>query len=219
MTQASDKSEIATAYNRWADTYDTDFNRTRTLAAKVLRKAGLQIGGNEVVEVGCGTGYNTEWLAKEAGSILALDFSEGMLLRAKARLNDPRVRFIQHDIRSPWPIPDASADLLIAMLVLEHVEHLDPFFGEAARTLKTGAELFLCELHSKRQLMGKQAQFTDSKTGRLHRVQAFLHEIEHYVNAALSSGFEIIRQADWHDADAQPDALPRLLSLRLRLAK
>ena len=34
MTQSSEKSEIAAAYNDWAKTYDTDLNRTRDLAAE-----------------------------------------------------------------------------------------------------------------------------------------------------------------------------------------
>ena len=83
MTPSAHKSEIAIAYDQWAETYDTDFNRTRNLAAQVLRQTDLQVHGREVIEVGCGTGHNTEWLAKRASRIVALDFSKGMLLRAK----------------------------------------------------------------------------------------------------------------------------------------
>lgn len=217
MTQPSNKSAVAAAYDEWAETYDTDPNRTRELASKILREIDLHFDGREVIEVGCGTGHNTAWLAKSATSITALDFSEGMLRRAKARVRDSRVRFIHHDVRTPWPLANASADLLIAMLVLEHVEHLAPFFAEAGRTLRTGGELFLCELHPMRQLLGKQAQFTDLKTGKLHRVQAYLHNNEDYLNASLLSGFEVVSRADWHSADSQPDAPPQLLALRFRL--
>jgi ubiquinone/menaquinone biosynthesis C-methylase UbiE len=220
MTQPSNKSEIAAAYDEWAETYDTDANRTRDLAGKVLREAQLDLSGRNIIEIGCGTGRNTEWLTRpEAGStnIVALDFSEEMLARARARVHDPRVRFIQHDVRARWPLADATADIVIVMLVLEHVEDLQPIFAEAARTLKPNGELFLCELHPTRQLMGKQAQYTSTKTGQQTLVPAVLHKTEDYLNTALSGGFELINQGDWRDEDTPADNPPRLLSLRFCL--
>jgi malonyl-CoA O-methyltransferase len=216
MTQPSNKSEIAAAYDEWAETYDTDLNRTRELAAKVLRQAELNLAGHRVIEAGCGTGYNTAWLAESAKSIVALDFSEGMLRRARARVDSPHVRFVQHDVRTKWPLPDSSADVVISMLILEHVEHLEPVFVEAAYTLEEGGELFICELHPMRQLLGGQARFTSTQTGEDRRVTAYLHTTEDYVNAGLSAGFEPISVVHWHDADAQTDDPPRLLSLHFR---
>jgi ubiquinone/menaquinone biosynthesis C-methylase UbiE len=220
MTQPSNKPEVAVAYNEWAETYDTDHNRTRDLAAQALRQADLNFAGRNVIEVGCGTGRNTEWLARSAAGatdIVALDFSEKMLTRARDRVRDPRVRFIQHDIRASWPLADASADVVIVMLVLEHVELLPSIFAEAARTLRAGGELFICELHPMRQLLGGQAQFTSTQTGERYLVPAFLHNTSDYVNAGLSAGFELAKLGEWRDADALPKDLPRLLSLHFRL--
>jgi ubiquinone/menaquinone biosynthesis C-methylase UbiE len=222
MTQPSRKSEIAAAYDEWAETYDTVENRTRDLAAEVLRKVDLNLAGRSVIEVGCGTGRNTEWLARpEAGStnIAAMDFSEAMLERARARVTDPRVRFIQHDARAMWPLATASADVIIAMLILEHVEHLEPFFAEAARTLNAGGELFICELHPERQLLGGQARFTSTQTGEHRRVPAFLHMTADYLKAGMSSGFELVNKGEWRDENALPNDIPRLLSLQMRTRK
>lgn len=222
MTQPSTKSDIAAAYDEWAETYDTDQNRTRDLAAQVLREANLNFADRNVIEVGCGTGRNTEWLALPAAGaagIVALDFSEKMLTRARDRVSDPRVRFVQHDVRSSWPLADASADLVIAMLILEHVEMLEPFFAEAARALRPGGELFICELHPMRQLLGGQAQFTNAKTGDYQRVPAFLHDISEYVNTGLAMGFELVRLGEWRDLESPPTSFPRLLSLLFRLRR
>jgi ubiquinone/menaquinone biosynthesis C-methylase UbiE len=220
MGQPSNKPEIAAAYDQWAKTYDTDQNRTRDLAGQVLRQANLNFADRKVIEVGCGTGRNTEWLTRAAAGardIVALDFSEEMLARARERVRDPRVRFIQHDVRTRWPLADASADLVIVILILEHIELLEPFLAEAGRALNVGGELFICELHPMRQLLGGQAQFTSTQTGEHRRVPAFLHNVSDYVNAALSSGFELVGMGEWRDADSLPKDLPRLLSLRLRL--
>ncbi len=213
------KSEIAAAYNEWAETYDTNQNPTRDLAGEVLRQADLDLAGRSVIEVGCGTGCNTEWLARsEAGSsnIVALDFSVAMLARARARVADSRVRFMQHDVCARWPVADASADVIIAMLVLEHVEQLESVFAEAARTLRTGGEMFICELHPARQLLGKQARFTNAKTGEHTLVPAFLHETADYLKAGVSSGLELVNKGDWRDADSTTHSPPRLLSLHFR---
>lgn len=218
MSHPSAKSPIAAAYDEWAETYDTDLNRTRDLAGKILRQADFNLVGRRVIEAGCGTGRNTEWLLERgAAEIVALDFSEAMLERAKARLRDPRVRFLQHDVCARWPLADASADVVIAMLILEHVEHLQPIFAEAARTLSAGGELFIWELHPTRQLMGKQARFTSRKTGENTLVTAFLHNASDYLNAGSLSGFELVGKGDWPDEDALPNDAPRLLSLHLRL--
>jgi ubiquinone/menaquinone biosynthesis C-methylase UbiE len=219
MTQSHAKSEVAKAYDQWAETYDTDRNLTRDLAAQALKQADLSFAGRRIIEVGCGTGRNTEWLIGPAGAkdIVALDFSEEMLARARNRVRDPRVRFVQHDVRSAWPIADASADVVIAMLVLEHVEMLEPFFAEASRTLNIDGQLFICELHPTRQLMGKQACFINARTGEHTLVTAYLHETADYLKAGMSSGFELVNKGEWRDADAQADNPPRLLSLHFRL--
>ena len=72
MTKAANKSEIAAAYDRWAETYDSDPNRTRELAAQVLRKVDLTFEDRKVIEVGCGTGRNTDWLTTRAAHVTAL---------------------------------------------------------------------------------------------------------------------------------------------------
>ena len=69
MTSPSDQSEIAAAYNDWAETYDVVQNQTRDLAAEVLRQVDLNLADRKIVEVGCGTGRNTTWLAERAAQI------------------------------------------------------------------------------------------------------------------------------------------------------
>ncbi len=213
MPKTSSQSEIVNAYDEWAGTYDTDPNRTRDLAGTVLRQSTLQVTGNNVIEIGCGTGKNTEWLAQHASTVVALDFSEGMLRLARTRVSDPRVRFVQHDARTTWPFADSSADLVVAMLILEHIEHIETVFAEAARTLASGGELFICELHPLRQLLGKQARFTNRKTGEVQKVTAFLHHMEDYLNAGASAGYKLITKADWRDEELSSEDPPRLLSL------
>lgn len=210
-------SEIAAAYDRWAVRYDDDRNRTRDLAASVLRQADLALTGRDVIEIGCGTGFNTAWLAGEASRITALDFSEGMLQRARARLGDPHVQWLRHDIREAWPVAAHSADLVIATLVFEHVEHLLPAFAEAFRCLRPGGDFFLCELHPARQLQGRRAEFVNPATGLLEQVPSFVHSVTAYADAGFASGFFMQRMDEWRDSPPREAELPRLFSAHFRV--
>jgi len=217
MIHNENKSDVAAAYDQWAETYDVVQNQTRDLAGEALRRTDIRIAGRKVVEVGCGTGRNTGWLADQAAELLALDFSAEMLARARGRVNAANVRFAQHDAREPWPVESNSVDLVVMMLILEHVENLKPVFAEASRVLAAGGEFFLCELHPMRQLTGGQAQFSNSRTGERQLVTAFIHDVSDYVNTALSVGFELQRLDEWRDDGVLPTEMPRLLSLLLRI--
>lgn len=205
---------VASAYDRWSATYDADFNRTRDLDARVVRAAGLPVDDATVVELGCGTGKNTAWLAERARRVVALDLSAGMLVRARERVPAAHVAFLRSDVRHPWPVSDASADVVIGNLVLEHVESLATVFAESARVLRPGGTLFLCELHPFRQWRGGRAHFTDAGTGETVHVAAHVHSVSEYVNGALGAAFVLRHLGEWLEDDAPADTPPRLLSLR-----
>lgn len=207
----SDRDAVARAYDRWSESYDADRNATRDLDASVVRRAALPITDRDVVELGCGTGKNTVWLVERARSVAALDFSPGMLERARMRIAARNVRFIEHDIRTAWPLPDESADVIIGNLVLEHVERLGDVYREAARVLRRGGTLFLCELHPERQRRGGQAHFT-TRGGTTVHVPAIRHTVPEYVNEGIAAGLRLASIGEWIEAGAASDAPPRLFS-------
>jgi ubiquinone/menaquinone biosynthesis C-methylase UbiE len=202
---------IQHAYDRWSEVYDSDANATRDLDASVLRLQPLALEGMDVLELGAGTGKNTVWLGERARQVLALDFSQGMLERARARLGDAaNVRFARQDLRTPWAVPEGSFDRVVGNLVLEHIAELAPLFAQAARALRPGGMLYLCELHPFRQRTGSQAQF--GAAGGRERITAFLHDVSDYVAAGLGAGLSLRALEEWWDDPADKSGLPRLLS-------
>ena len=206
------ESDVARAYDRWAHQYDSDVNRTRDLDAHVLHTIGVRTNGRDVLELGCGTGKNTAWLAAEARTLVALDFSAGMLARARERVGSAHVRFVQHDIREPWPAADGTADLVVGNLVLEHVEDLTSVYDEAVRVLRSDGQLLFCELHPERQRRGGQAHFTDARDGALVVVPAFRHTVSELVNGGIAAGLRLTQLGEWGEDGAAADP-PRLVSL------
>ncbi|EYF05635.1 Methyltransferase type 11 [Chondromyces apiculatus DSM 436] len=213
--ESTKKDEVAAAYDRWSVVYDGNENPTRDLDAVVLRRQTFPLASRDVLEVGCGTGKNTAWLAEHARSVTAMDFSEGMLAQARQRVSAAHVRYVQHDVREAWPLADGAVDLVVGNLVLEHVEALEGVFKEAFRVLRPGGEYYLCELHPFRQILGKQARFTSPETGETVLVQAYVHDVSEYVQAALEAGFRIVGLEEWRDGEGKGE-VPRLLALRCR---
>ena len=216
ISQSQPSSAIVSAYNQWSHTYEVVENPTRDLAAHVLRRELPDLHDLNVLEIGCGTGVNTRYLAERGRSVRALDFSPGMLDRARVNVPASNVRFEQQDIRIIWNLADASVDLVVCTLVLEHVENLDHVFKEAKRVLRPGGEFFVCELHPFRQLQGRQAQFTSADTGEVVLVSAYLHDVSDYVNASLQHDFTLLHLGEWRDDESAKSALPRLLSVHVR---
>ncbi|MEP6763943.1 MAG: class I SAM-dependent methyltransferase [Gemmatimonadaceae bacterium] len=211
-------ADVSAAYDRWSVQYDNDRNATRDLDAQILRKAPIELFGRDVLELGCGTGKNTVWLAESARHVTSLDFSAGMLSVARERVRAANVQFMQHDVRELWPVADNSVDVVVGNLVLEHVEDLLPVYHEAARVLRSGGQLYFCELHPFRQMRGGQAHFTEQSSNEIVRVSAYAHSVSDYVNSGIQSEFGLQEIGEWLENNAAADAAPRIFSVLFRRA-
>jgi ubiquinone/menaquinone biosynthesis C-methylase UbiE len=202
--------KIQEAYTQWSVTYDADRNLTRDLDKSVTERLLAPFRFSAIVEIGCGTGKNTLFLAGISQKILALDFSDGMLDQARAKVRFDHVTFTKADLSTMWPCPDQAADLVVCNLVLEHIQDLDFIFSEAGRVLMPGGRMLVCELHPYRQYQGTKANFQrdEQKT----EIPAFIHHLSEFVQAGRKSGFTLESlQEWWHELDQ--DKPPRLLSL------
>ena len=79
----------------------------------MVRQSPLHLSGARVLELGCGTGKNSQWLATQARELVALDFSPGMLDVARRRVRAAHVRFVERDITHAWPVEPASVDVVV----------------------------------------------------------------------------------------------------------
>jgi ubiquinone/menaquinone biosynthesis C-methylase UbiE len=201
------------AYNLWASQYDSNFNKTRDLEAKALRTTLEIISFDTCLEIGCGTGKNTEWLMTKAKQITAVDLSEEMLGKAKEKITSEKVVFIQADITKEWLFANSLYDLISFSLVLEHIENLNPVFRKLSRSLKSGGHVYIGELHPLKQYAGSKARF-DTEHGE-HIVECFNHHISDFIHAAKNNGLVLVDIDEYFD-DKEKSGTPRILTILLK---
>src|SRR5438477_1785203 len=111
MFNARDAGNYEKLMGRWS----------RHLAPLFIDHAGIA-DGEEVLEIGCGTGSLTFTLPQKAAlaGLTAIDHSEIYLAAAQAKNHDPRIR-LEHGDGSALRFPDASFDRTLSMLVLPSV--------------------------------------------------------------------------------------------------
>lgn len=201
------------AYNSWASQYDTNENKTRDLEAMALRNILSTVSFNSVLEIGCGTGKNTEWFLQRAEHITGVDLSEEMLSKAKEKIQSTKVGFIQADINSEWEFTARTFDLISFSLVLEHIENLDHIFKEVYKKLNEDGLVYIGELHPFKQYTGSKARF-ETEQG-LQIVQCYDHNISDFIQSAKKYGLKLTGLDEYFDNDDKT-SIPRILTLLLR---
>jgi malonyl-CoA O-methyltransferase len=184
-------ASVRDGYDRWAVVYDHDANPLQALEEPLLRGAVGDVNGLSVLDLGCGTGRHSVWLASRGAAVTAVDFSEGMLAEARRKPGAESVHFVAHDLHSPLPFAGGRFDLVASGLVLEHLSDLDLFFAEAHRVTKPGGRAVVSAMHPAMFLRGTQARFTDPESGELVQPGSLPHSVSAFVMAGVRAGFRL----------------------------
>ncbi len=202
---------IKSAYNTWAYNYDEDKNLTRDLDAEIVRKEFSNQKFDSILEVGCGTGKNTVFFASISNQLTAMDFSDGMITKAKEKVKSENVSFKIRDITKEWNLEEKKFDLITFNLILEHIENLTFIFEQSHKYLSSKGLVFINELHPFRQYDGKKAVYEEND--KTKEIDAFIHNISDFINSANKSGLKLLKLDEyWHAQDQ--NKLPRILSLK-----
>jgi len=126
--------QAADRYDAW---YDTPRGRRATRAERDLL-AWLLVpfaASRTALDVGCGTGQSTAWLAAQGLRTIGLDRAPAMLRQARARL--PGHPLLLADALS-LPLRDRSVDLVVFVTTLEFLPSPEAALREAARVARSG---------------------------------------------------------------------------------
>jgi malonyl-CoA O-methyltransferase len=176
-------------YDRWAAIYDAEDNPLVALEEPWVERLLGDVRGLAVADIGCGTGRHALRLSAAGATVHALDFSEAMLERAKAKTGAANVVFQVHDLAQPLPFADETFDRVVCGLVIDHIADLDGLFREMSRVCRPDGFVVVSVMHPAMMLRGVQARFTDPASGRETRPASCPHQLSDYFMAAARAGF------------------------------
>ncbi|MBA3782665.1 MAG: class I SAM-dependent methyltransferase [Nocardioides sp.] len=192
---------MAEGYDSWAPAYDNPDNGFFAMDEAAMLPILDTIPAGDAVDAMCGTGRYAEHLAERGHRVRGYDVSPGMLDVARAKV--PEAEFDVADVTS-MPVQDASADVMVNALAINHVEDLGPAFAEAARILRPGGHLLLCSMAG--YFLGSRFSPMPEydARGNIGYIQEWNHSTGDYLRAALAAGL-VVRDCQELTADVSPD--------------
>src|SRR4051794_37351173 len=140
-------ASVRDGYRRWSETYDTEDNPLLPAEQPTVHRmlSGIEApAGGVAVDLACGTGRHSVYLAGRGWDVIGVDQTPEMLARARPKL--PAARFVLGDLEAV-PLPSAVADLVVCSLALTHALTLGPPMAEIGRLLKPGGHAVLSDIH------------------------------------------------------------------------
>jgi 2-polyprenyl-3-methyl-5-hydroxy-6-metoxy-1,4-benzoquinol methylase len=97
---------------------------------------------NEVLDIGCGTGYGAAILAERAKQVYAIDYSRQALRYARKHYVRPNLSFSRMSAQQ-LDFPSASFDFVMSSEVFEHLDDQAGHLAEVARVLRPDGICFV----------------------------------------------------------------------------
>ncbi len=137
---------------KWEDAaagWDKDIAQENTYRTLLIDSAMEVLvsdcSGKLVLDAGCGNGYYSNWLKKRGAKVIGVDGSAEMIKIAKQKY--PDIKFEVQDLMDKSNFKDSSFDLVLANMLLMHMQKIDTFLADAKRLLKPGGHLIFSVLH------------------------------------------------------------------------
>ena len=114
----------------------------------------------DVLDIACGEGYGSAFLAKVAHSVVGVDCDAPTIAHATTCYPAANLKFLLGRAEKP-PVASQSADLVVSFETLEHLDDHDAMLREIKRILRPGGRLLISTPDSKpyRKTSGKLNPF------------------------------------------------------------
>ncbi|GAM13399.1 class I SAM-dependent methyltransferase [Mesobacillus selenatarsenatis] len=144
----------AATYDSWCTTEIGSY--VDKLEKNIIFQLSLPRKGGKALDLGCGTGIYTIWLARMGLNVTGVDISSNMLEIAKEKTiaSSLNIDYVQSDIQK-LPFDEETFDLIVANIVLEFVKDPEAVVNEAIRVLKKGGR-FVCGFIGKESSWGEK---------------------------------------------------------------
>ena len=97
--------------------------------------------GHGVLDLGCGSGYGSAYLARNAKHVIGIDIDPRNIAYARAHFRDPALEFIVADVQSPPS--DLNVDTVVSSNVFEHLHDSSAALQQVSRRLPRHGQFLL----------------------------------------------------------------------------
>jgi len=201
---------LASYYAKRAAEYERFYAKPERQADHAILRERIPalLSGRCVLEIACGTGYWTEFIAKRATELVALDLNEEVLEIARSKpVPANRVTFVR---ASAYDIPDFGRrhDALFAGFWWSHVllKDLDRFLESATKAVAPGALLVFLD---NRYVEGSSTLVSRRDAdGNTYQTRKLDDGSSHEVLKNFPGERELIERASRHGSGAKVEMLP-----------
>jgi ubiquinone/menaquinone biosynthesis C-methylase UbiE len=134
-------------WSKFASGYDegVEYIVGKAINQAIIKRLYGEHGLGEVIEFGCGTGYFTKAIAKNAKHVIATDLSDEMLEEAKLKLSEYKnITIEKADFENTF-FPSNRFDTVFMVNVIHFIKDPHKCLQESKRILKYGGLLLLAD--------------------------------------------------------------------------
>ena len=178
------------------------------------------VPGDKVLDIGCSTGFFTEYALQHGAEVTAVDISRKSIDILTSRLNSPNLTVHRADISQPMPFLESQAyDIVIASLVLHYIRDWEPLLLELHRVLKSGREVVISTHHPFDMFLRlkpdrynefKLVEDTWGNQGNQFKVHFYMRSITEIIQPLLRSKFKIAGIDEMLPDESLKDSHPKL---------
>lgn len=170
------------------------------LGAMALSGINKPIGDQHLLDTGCGTGNYISKVVGQVGAVTALDFSEGMLDKARVKFaGNPKIKALDQGDSCALPYPDNAFDACMNNQVVQHIEtdesrptraNLRKCTVECFRTLRPGG-VFIVSTRSKEPHYDHLYWYSILAPKAVKKMEERVPSREEVVSAMEEAGFKV----------------------------
>jgi len=125
--------DVETGYNKFYQEYKKSHKFLENFDKNLWQRfIPRDLKWKTIVDLWCGDGRISNFFVwKHIKEYIWIDISENMLNQTKSY-----VKKIKHDLNYPFPLEDKTADVVISLFTLLHIDNLQNFFEEVYRIMK-----------------------------------------------------------------------------------
>ena len=174
-------------YDKWARVYDKENNLIMFLEEQITRKM-FDFSGKDILDLGCGTGRYAINLARK-NNVTAVDMNSRMLNLARKKAREARVKidFFKSDVTKYSP--KKKYDVILSMLVHDHVKNLDSAAKIIASASKKGTVVFVSNVSPEFERVEKKVNKTIFEN---FYTDEYYHPLSEYKKIFKKNGFDFV---------------------------